>query len=113
MADSNCPDGGIVVAIDQLGGLARLGDTAIAAEVARRWASAATQLQALRLADTPAVIECLTGYWLGTLHPNAPNRAETRKPRLSPGDLDGLYATNPGERPLIRAAGGVCHSTPQ
>lgn len=24
-----------------------------------------------------------------------------------------LYATKRGERPLIRAAGGVCHSTPQ
>jgi len=101
-----CPDRGVVVAIDQLGGLARLGDAAIAAEVARRWAAAATQLPALGLADTPAVIECLTGYWLGTLHPNAPNRAETRKLRLSPGDLDEAAIAilqHPGRpRPLDR-----------
>ena len=35
---------------------------------------------------------------------------------ISPNDRKGvkrLYATKRGERPLIRAAGGVCHSTPQ
>ena len=83
-----CGDTTVAVAVQFLGGTAALGDMALAAELGRQWALAATRLAPRTLPPTQATVECLTGYWVGTLHPNAPNRAATRQLRLSPGDLD-------------------------
>ena len=83
-----CGDNSVVAAVQFLGGTAALGDMALAAELGRQWALAATRLAPRTLPPTQATMECLTGYWVGTLHPNAPNRAATRQLRLSPGDLD-------------------------
>ena len=83
-----CGDTSVAVAVQFLGGVAGLGDMALAAELGRQWALEATRLAPRTLPPTQATVECLTGYWVGTLHPNAPNRAATRQLRLSPGDLD-------------------------
>ncbi len=88
-------DGGVVVAaLDRLGPLASFGDMAVGAEVGRAWGAAALRLSlpALRLTPSSTAVECLTGYWIGTLHPSATNRAATRTLRLSPGDLDEVAA---------------------
>lgn len=85
-----CDDGAIVVALDRLGPIVSFGDMAVGAEVGRQWAGVALQLELpnLRLVPSMTSVECLTGYWLGTLHPSATNREATRTLRLSPGDLD-------------------------
>ena len=83
----------VAAAVTLLGTTAAFGDMAIAAEVARQWAAAATSIPAWGLPPSPLTTECLTGFWLGTLHPNAPNRQASRRLRLSPGDLDEVAVT--------------------
>jgi hypothetical protein len=42
-----------------------------------------------------------------------PERARSCRNAITMASVMGLYATKRGWRPLIRATGGVCHSTPQ
>ena len=103
-----CGDTNVAVAVQFLGTPAVLGDMALAAALGRQWALAATRLTPRTLPPTQATLECLTGYWVGTLHPNAPNRAATRQLRLSPGDLDEvavaiLTAASPAPLDRLRA----------
>lgn len=103
-----CGDNHVAVAVQFLGRIVGLGDMALAAELGRQWALAAIRLAPRTLPPTQRTVECLTGYWVGTLHPNAPNRAATRQLRLSPGDLDEvavaiLTAASPAPLHRLRA----------
>lgn len=64
-----------------------IGDLAVGAELARAWAIRAERVLPQSLAADDPTTECLTGVWLGSLHPRAPQRP-TRRFELSPGDLD-------------------------
>jgi transcriptional regulator with XRE-family HTH domain len=59
-------------------------------------------------------LACETQYWVQPLAFPDPVGAVPEDLRDYPAvKVFGLYATKRGERPLIRAAGRVCHSTPQ
>ena len=77
----------VIVSTAAMARLNQIGDLAVGAELARAWAARAQQVFPQMLAADDVTTECLTGLWLGTLHPRASQRP-TRRFRLSPGDLD-------------------------
>jgi predicted metalloprotease len=78
-----CPDGALEVRGGAAVALAASGDFALGAAVARAWFDATLPERVRAGGYTP---ECLTGAWMGGLHPGA--RPRDRALVLSPGDLD-------------------------
>jgi hypothetical protein len=82
-----CGNGAVTISNTELANVARIGDVAAAAELGRAWAwGAQRQFPAALNADSETT-ECLTGVWLGTMHPRADGGRRGRI-SLSPPDLD-------------------------
>lgn len=82
-----CPSNAVVVSITTAGRLNQIGDFAVGADMGRAWATGAQQQFPAIFAPGLTTTECLTGLWIGTLHPNAPRPRDAHL-KLSPGDLD-------------------------
>jgi hypothetical protein len=82
-----CAANFVMVSSPAMSKLERIGDTAAAAELGRAWAAGAQRRFGDALTPDADTTECLTGLWLGTMHPRAEQQRQGRV-TLSPRDLD-------------------------
>jgi hypothetical protein len=82
-----CGNDTVLVSSSDISQLERIGDVAAAAELGRAWAAGAQRRFPDVFMSDPSTTECLTGLWLGTMHPGAGQRKPGRV-TLSPRDLD-------------------------